>query len=171
MRLHHTKNKGDLGILHAQLDLAKKGYGVLTPLTEHEAFDLVAYRDHTFYRVQVKYRKAVRGLITLQFKSFWVDRHRIHYVAVDKRSVDVFCIYCPDTDCCYYVDPTLYNVNVSLRILPTINNQSKHVRWAKDFLEIPSSVRGVPAGSRAALEEKPSVRQSASADDSVVTRP
>lgn len=103
MRLHHTKNKGDLGILHAQLDLAKKGYGVLTPLTEHEAFDLVAYKDQTFYRVQVKYRAAVRGLITLQFKSFWVDRHRIHYV-----------------------------------------------RWAKDFLEIPSSVRGVPAGSPAA---------------------
>ncbi len=58
MRLHDTKNKGDLGILHAQLDLAKKGFGILTPLTEHEAFDLVAYKDQRFYRVQVKYRAA-----------------------------------------------------------------------------------------------------------------
>ena len=46
MRQHHTKNKGDLGELYAQLDL--KGYGVLQPLTEHEAFDLVAYKDDRF---------------------------------------------------------------------------------------------------------------------------
>ena len=56
MRIHHTKNKGDLGVLKAQLDLYEKGYLTLIPNTEHSAFDLVAYKDGTFKRVQVKYR-------------------------------------------------------------------------------------------------------------------
>ncbi len=97
MRLHHTKNKGDLGMLHAQLDLAKKGYGVLTPLTEHEAFDLVAYKDHTFYRVQVKYRKTVRGSVYVRFSSAWTDRHGTHQVPINKNSIDLICIYCAPT--------------------------------------------------------------------------
>src|SRR3954464_14394518 len=90
MRAHHTKNKGDLGILYAQLDLAKKGYGVLTPLTEHEAFDLVAYKDDRFYRVQVKYRAAVNGRIDARFSTVWADRHGLHTRLIDKSSVDVY---------------------------------------------------------------------------------
>ncbi len=32
---HHTKDKGDLGVLKAQLDLFEKGYTILLPYTEH----------------------------------------------------------------------------------------------------------------------------------------
>src|SRR4051812_19262315 len=95
MRAHHTKNKGDLGFLYAQLDLAKKGFGVLTPLTEHEAFDLVAYKDHRFIRVQVKYRAAVDGVVKVRFASSWADRHGVHTVPVTKAFVDLFCVFCP----------------------------------------------------------------------------
>jgi hypothetical protein len=62
MRYHHTKNKGDLGLVQAMADLTAKGWAILVPLTEHEAFDLVAYRDGRFLRVQVKYRSAVKGV-------------------------------------------------------------------------------------------------------------
>jgi len=48
MRYHHTKNKGDLGLVQAMADLAEKGWSILVPLTEHEAFDLVAHRDGRF---------------------------------------------------------------------------------------------------------------------------
>jgi len=61
MRIHHTKNKGDLGVLKAQADLAEQGYMVLLPLTEHHAFDLAIYKDGVFKRVQVKYRSAYQG--------------------------------------------------------------------------------------------------------------
>src|SRR5688572_27330718 len=127
MRPHHTKNKGDLGLLHAQLDLAEKGYGVLVPLTEHEAFDLVAYRDGCFLRIQVKYRAANDGLIFLPFRSVWADRHGIHTVKMDKSSVDLVCIYCPDTRRCYYIDPRRHKGSVTLRLSPTRNGQSKGV--------------------------------------------
>ncbi|MCZ2258066.1 hypothetical protein KSU66_06130 [Sporosarcina sp. G11-34] len=45
---HHTKNKGDLGVLKAQVDLHQKGYLILNPLTEHAPFDLVVYKENNF---------------------------------------------------------------------------------------------------------------------------
>lgn len=171
MRPHHTKNKGDLGILHAQLDLAKKGYGVLTPLTEHEAFDLVAYKDGRFYRVQVKYRALKEGVISIPFSTSWADRHGTHTVLVDKTAVDVYCIYCPDTDACYYVDPHSHLRTVSLRVHVVGNGQRKRIRWANDFRDIPLSVRGVAAGAEDTLEEPAAVRQSAGRDGEPVRRP
>jgi hypothetical protein len=171
MRKHHTKNKGDLGILYAQLDLARKGYGVLTPLTEHEAFDLVAYKDGRFYRVQVKYRAAVRGAIRLRFASSWADRRGNHVVPVDKAAVEIFCVYCPNTDECYYVDPRIADGTVSLRILPPTNFQKRGIHWAHDFRDMPAAVRGVPAGSHGGLEEPADVRQSDHPDGDAVARP
>ena len=56
MKKHHTKTKGDLGVLKAQCALAEQGFSVLIPLTEHAEFDLVGYKNSHFIRVQVKYR-------------------------------------------------------------------------------------------------------------------
>ena len=42
---HHTKNKGDLGVLKAQVDLHEKGYMILLPQSEHSPFDVVGYKD------------------------------------------------------------------------------------------------------------------------------
>ena len=137
MRAHHTKSKGDLGVLHAQLDLAERGYGVLVPLTEHEAFDLVAYRGRRFFRIQVRYRAAVRGKIYVPFRTSWADRHGSHNVQMDKSSVDLICIFCPDTRRCYYVNPRKFSRSVSLRITSTRNNQKRGVLWADDFTKIP----------------------------------
>lgn len=137
MRPHHTKNKGDLGVLAAQLDLAKRGYGVLAPLTEHESFDLVAYKAGNFWRVQVKYRAAVDGGIELRFKTFWADRNGVHGLPMDKKTVDVVCVYCPDTDACYYVDPKRFRDTVRLRLVPTRNKQTKGVLWAEHFKTFP----------------------------------
>ncbi len=43
--------------MKAQVDLLEQGFAVLLPLTEHCPFDLVAYKDGEFRRVQVKYRR------------------------------------------------------------------------------------------------------------------
>ena len=160
MRYHHTKSKGDLGLIHAMGDLAEKGWGILLPVTEHAAFDLVAFRGDRFLRVQVKYRAAVNGVITVPFKTCWADRHGIHTQPVDRNEVDLFSIYCPDTKICYYLDPSsIAESTISLRLEPTRNNNSKRVRWAKDHVEIPA-VRGIPAGLRDGLEQPRFVRHS-----------
>src|SRR5512138_3423860 len=105
MRQHHTKTKGDLGTLHAMADLGAKGWGILLPITEHESFDLVAYRGDRFLRVLVKCRAAVNGALMFPLKTCWADRHGIHTQLIDRSSVDVICVYCPETKACYYVDP------------------------------------------------------------------
>ena len=160
MRVHHTKNKGDLGVLHAQLDLARRGFTVLLPLTEHAAFDLVAYRDGRFLRVQVKYRSAKNGLISFPLSTCWADRNGVHTVPVDRDAIDLFCAYCPDTDRCYYIDARTCLPHVQLRITPPRNAQKKGIRWAKDFEHIPASVLGISAACSTALEGPRYVRQS-----------
>ena len=161
MRYHHTKNKGDLGLVQAMADLTAKGWAILMPLTEHEAFDLVAYREGRFLRVQVKYRAAVKGVIHVPMRTSWADRHGVHTLTIDRASIDLLCVYCPDTGVCYYLDPALIRgTNMYLRNEPTRNNVAKGVHWAKDFTGIPDTVLGVPASLGQPLERMPLVRHS-----------
>jgi hypothetical protein len=134
---HHTKDKGDLGVAKAHADLVTKGFYVLFPTTEHAPFDLVAYADGTFHRVQVKYRSMRRGVVTLKLNSNWSDRHGVHRSPIDKSSVDAICIYCPETDECYYIRPTDHRVSVNLRITPTKNGQQKRILPAASFRDLP----------------------------------
>lgn len=139
MAPHHTKDKGDLGIAKAHADLVDKGYTVLFPATEHAAFDLVAYRGGTFHRVQVKYRSSRTGSISVQFRSVWADRNGTHMKPSDKSEVDVVCIYCPETDDCYYLRPVDFRQSVTLRVTPSKNGQQRGVLPAATFRTFPVS--------------------------------
>jgi hypothetical protein len=126
VRAHHTKDKGDVGVAHAIADLADPGFLVLTVLCEHAPFDVVGYRNDTFVRVQVKYRAlSANGTLDVQFRSSWSDSKGTYVQALDKRDVDVVCIYCPDTRACYYVDPKGFGRSVSLRVTPSRNGQER----------------------------------------------
>jgi hypothetical protein len=137
MGAHHTKDKGDLGVAKAHADLVQQGWTVLFPSTEHAPFDLVAYRDEQFRRVQVKYRSGRTGSVTVVFKSTWADRHGVHVKHIDKGAIDLVCIYCPETDQCYYLDPSSHRVSVTLRIRPSRNGQVAGVLQAAEFREVP----------------------------------
>ena len=137
-QFHHTKLKGDLGVLKAQLDLFEQGFTILVPQTEHSPFDLAVYKDGEFRRVQVKYRTVDKfGKIDAKFSTCWNDKHGTHIVPIDKSEVDLYCIYCPDTDECYYVDPSKFSSNVSLRVKAPKNSQSKRVNFAADYRRAP----------------------------------
>jgi hypothetical protein len=143
MQPHHTKDKGDLGVAHAIADLADQGFVVLTALTEHAPFDLVAYRDGRFFRIQVKYRAlSSSGTIEVQFRRTWSDASGRHVQAIDKEEIDFICIYCPDTRSCHYIDPKAFRRSVTLRMAPSRNGQSRHVRLASDFRLIPLEASG-----------------------------
>jgi hypothetical protein len=138
MASHHTKDFGDLGVLKAQIGLFEQGFTIFVPLTEHCPFDLVAYKDGDFRRVQVKYRSMGRtGKIDVKFSTCWADRHGTHTVFIDKDEVDIYCIYCPDTDECYYLGPRNFGSSASLRVEASKNNQKKNVNFACDFRGVP----------------------------------
>ncbi|MHC9295791.1 group I intron-associated PD-(D/E)XK endonuclease [Mycobacterium sp. LTG2003] len=140
MAKHHTKDKGDLGVAKAHADLAGKGFTVLFPATEHAPFDLVAYRDGEFHRLSVKYRSARAGAITVKFASTWADRNGTHISLIDRESIDLVCIYCPETDECYYVRPASHGYSVTLRIAPSKNGQRRGVLDAAAFRVLPSKI-------------------------------
>jgi hypothetical protein len=133
MGAHHTKDKGDLGVAKAYADLVAQGYMVLFPTTEHAPFDLVTYANGQFSRIQVKHRAVYRGAVTVELNSTWSDRHGVHKKAIDKADLDVLCIYCPDTDECYYVSVHEFRKSVTLRIDPSRNSQSVGVLPARNF--------------------------------------
>ncbi|MCH8160162.1 MAG: hypothetical protein IIA08_09845 [Proteobacteria bacterium] len=138
MAAHHTKDKGDLGVLKAQVDLFEQGFAIFTPQTEHCPFDLVAYKDGEFRRVQVKYRAADRyGACQVRFANCWADRNGTHTRRIDKDEVDLYCIYCPDTDECYYIEPAKFGSNVSLRVRAAKNGQQKGVHLAAGYRRAP----------------------------------
>jgi hypothetical protein len=138
MAEHHTKLKGDLGVLKAQVDLFEQGFTILAPLTEHAPFDLVAYRDGEYRRIQVKFRKLDKhGKLDVKFSTCWADRKGTHTVPIDKSEVDLYCIYCPDTDECYYLNPDAYGSNATLRVETPKNGQRKNVKFAADCRRVP----------------------------------
>jgi hypothetical protein len=141
MRTHHTKTKGDLGVMAAAYDLTKKGFIVCLPTTEHAAYDLIAERDGLMLRVQVKYRALKDGYVEVCFRSCWADRHGVHMAAIDKRAIDLFCLYCPDNERCYYIDPQTFRTSARLRVTPSANNQRAGVTFADAYLEIPERFR------------------------------
>jgi hypothetical protein len=139
--VHHTKTKGDLGVAKAFADIVAQGFLVLFPATEHAPFDLVAYDDGVFHRVQVKYRAVRRGGLYVRFRSVWSDRNGLHERPMDKSAVDVMCIYCPDTDSCYYIRPSDFRQGVTLRVVPTRNGQAIGVLAAEDCRQFPPRPR------------------------------
>lgn len=138
MKKHHTKSLGDLGILKAQLDLFEKGFVVAVPLTEHAPFDLMVHQEGVSRTVQVKARSVDRrGNLNINFSSTYSDSKRMHNVAVEKKYIDIYCIYCPDTDKCYYFDPNQFNKSVCLRVKRPKNNQKQNVNFADDYCQVP----------------------------------
>lgn len=134
---HHTKDKGDLAVLKAQADLCEQGYMVCIPLTEHAPFDLVVYKEGRFRRVQVKYKSVCRGAVQVNFRSYWADRNGSHRKDTNKSEVDIFCIYCPETNECYYFDVAMFNRSATLRVEAAKNSQTVGVNIAADYRRAP----------------------------------
>jgi hypothetical protein len=136
---HHTKNKGDLGLMMVMADLAAHDIGICLPLSEHMPFDLVAVSEAgNLSRVQVKYRKAKKNCVMLPLRSSYSDGNGVHTRMIDRSQFDAFAIYCPDTKSVYYVRndeiPESYVSGVLLRLTPAINNQVLRTRMGSQFL-------------------------------------
>lgn len=138
MIYHHTKNKGDLGVLKVKVDLYQQGFLILVPETEHSPFDLVIYQNGIFKTVQVKFRNLVRkGVLEIPFRSCYSTSKGVITKSIDKNLIDIYAVYCPQTDECYYFDPAHYNRSVTLRVNTSLNNQKKRIHSASDFRKVP----------------------------------
>jgi hypothetical protein len=138
MIFHHTKNKGDLGVLKVKLDLYQQGFLILVPETEHSPFDLVIYQDGIFKTVQVKFRNLNRhGALEIPFRSSYSTSKGVQTKAINKSFIDLYAVYCPEVDECYYFDPKSYNKSICLRVKTPLNKQSAKINDARLFRKVP----------------------------------
>jgi hypothetical protein len=90
MKQHHTKNKGDIGVLKSQIDLYEKGYFVCIPLTEHGSFDLVIVKDKERKTVQVKSKSLKNGKLEIPFRQSSSDKRGVHTKHWNKEEIDIY---------------------------------------------------------------------------------
>jgi hypothetical protein len=135
---HHTKSPGDLGVFKAMVDLHERGFVVAEPLTEHVPFDLIVWKNQTSRTVQVKYRsKDESGKVNIRFRATQWNTDGPYNTEIDKDKIDLYCVYCPESDECYYFDPDNFGRSVTIRIDKPKNNQTKGIHFAEDFKQVP----------------------------------
>lgn len=134
--MHHTTDKGDIGVAVVSADLIKKGLDVLHPISSTSPFDLVIHKNGTFRKVQVKYREEKKGGVKIGLTRAIIGGGKITKRKLRPDEVDIFAIYCPATNECYYIrrSDIPSAVELFLRIRPTKKKQTKGIRWASEYL-------------------------------------
>lgn len=128
--MHHTKNKGDIGLTYTIANLTGLGYYCCLPISEHLPFDLVITDNNgeNLKRVQVKYRSKTDGKITLKLANSYNYNNENYIVPHDLTKLDAYAIYCEETNKVYYINnyELLDRQNVTIRIDFPKNNQIKN---------------------------------------------
>lgn len=128
----NTKDKGNIGEAAVIKDLLDKNYCILLPFGDNEEFDIVAYKDDLFIKIQVKYAEAKEGKV--EFKCCrTVYNNNGHNIDTPYINIDYFAGYCPTIDKVFYFE----NINKSsftIRLNPTKNGQKVGINWWEDYI-------------------------------------
>ena len=118
------------------VDLVSKGLVPCIPLSEHQAYDLLAVlQTGEIVKLQVKYATLKDGAIEVKFRTSWADRNGTHISRYSEDAFDYYAIYCPEKDTVIYV-PNSHDCPKVIRFDKPRNNQAKKVKWADDYCSI-----------------------------------
>ena len=145
MNSHHTKLKGDIGLISVVKDLISRGFYVSLPISENTPFDLIASDQKVNYRVQVKARSLRKGSLEVQFRTSWNDKAGTHYSRYANDDFDVLAVYAIEEDVCLYLTRGKAK-SITIRFETAKNNQKSGVNNWFDFRSFPPSetIRGAP---------------------------
>lgn len=136
----HSKQKGILAETAVKLDLFKQGYFVATLDDDLLPFDLIAIdKDYKTYKVQVKYCPLKRnGGITLDLRNSMSNKNLKYSKYYSEYEVDVFAIYVPDIDECFYIkfEETKNNRSIAFRYK---KSNIKSSRMLEDYINFEGS--------------------------------
>jgi hypothetical protein len=132
--LRDTKSVGDVSELVVALALARAGYLVSKPFGENARYDLVIDDGTTLSRVQVKTGRLRNGAILFNAYSSHSYRNGIACKPYTSE-IDFFGVFCSELGSVYLI-PIADTARLSgtIRVYPTKNGQSSHVRWAQPYL-------------------------------------
>lgn len=125
----NTDMKGEIGESSVIKDLMLKGYKVLQPLNKLE-FDLVAYKDALFIKIQVKYCTKINGSLQIRLYTVSNGKPNIWY-----KDIDIIAVYSPELDKVLYLNFKDLNVKSEFRIRIDPTN-AKNIHWWEDYLTL-----------------------------------
>jgi hypothetical protein len=119
-------------------ELIKRGHRVLIPYGSNHRYDLVINVGGRFLRAQCKTGRLREGVIRFNTVSTRINTVRAFITPYGADQIDLFLIYCPETDRVYALDVgEAASGHGALRVDPAANGQAKRIRWAADH-ELPA---------------------------------
>ena len=111
---------------------------MLIPYGTNHRYDIVINVGGRFLRAQCKTGRLRDGVIRFATASTRANTLRAYTKPYDADQIDLFLIYCPQTDRVYALDVgEAASGYCALRVDPTANGQAKRIRWAADH-ELPA---------------------------------
>ena len=131
-----TKRLGILGELKALAMLAEYSIPVYIPYGDNERVDFIAEFGGKLQRIQVKSScNYAEGKIIFKTSSTSINTKTIVTHDYDASVIDYFVFYYKPNDVLYILPvQDVPNNNIYLRLEPPANNQTKGIRFAKDYL-------------------------------------
>ena len=129
----NTKQTGNITELKVMLAFIELGYNVLQPYGDCERYDFVVDFNGDFKRIQVKTSSSNNNGESFQFscRSSHRKNGEIVHDRYSKDEIDYFATtFCGKT---YLIPVEECGADKRLRLLPTKNNQTRGVSWAKDY--------------------------------------
>lgn len=127
---NQTKMKGDIAVAKVACDLVMKGFSILTPvITEQLRFDIAAYKDQKFYRIQVKYCGKENSIPINNYTSF-SNSKKVVKKYYKEGAFDYYAIYLPSIDKIIYPSFSFGGKKISY-IIP---KSPTPFYWYEDFL-------------------------------------
>jgi hypothetical protein len=131
-----SNQKGAIAEAEICAAAVKHGIPVYKPVAEHGRCDLVLDWGGRLLRIQCKWGSLNGDVIRIWLKT---SRHtpRNGYVVTtyDEAEIDAIAAYCPHVDRCYLLPISLVGgrTMIYLRVGPSRNNQSRGLKWARDY--------------------------------------
>ena len=129
----HIKTKGYIAELYVTARLIEDGWRVLNPVGENHRYDLVAEKEGTFIRIQVKYVTPKNGVLAVNCRSSnnWSV---LHYSA---KEIDMIAVFNSENKSIYYIPVSKINRSLfKLRLSPAKNKQKAKIHLAEEFINL-----------------------------------
>jgi hypothetical protein len=131
----NTTDKGEIARYLTVIHLMNKKAIVSMPVSENCSYDLIADMNSVLYRIQIK--KAQVTLAGLKIKTHSVSWSHNHSKTYNSKIIDWLIGVDIDNNKFYLLDYTTGKfdgqTSVYLRFLPTKNNKTVGIRYAKDY--------------------------------------
>jgi PD-(D/E)XK endonuclease len=130
-----TSQKGAAAEAEIAAAATRLGLVVLRPLCDGARYDLGIDVGSRIARVQCKWASLNGDVLTVRFRTCRRASEGYIRTTYSGEEIDALAVYSADTDRCYLlpIADVEHRSEISLRLAPVGNNQSRGVRWARDY--------------------------------------